>query len=151
LDLDVRNDTATAALVSKLHVVSACSRVDNLQTLVVIDGVIAVIVGLVAAPFILARWRKLQRGNRIGSEVPELRILCQRTGWNERQKNGGCENSGLGHRLLPEMSIISRNDLKRPATHRSRDEAGSVPANVIVHECRYEVIAVIIAGLSAQN
>jgi hypothetical protein len=60
LDLNVRNDAGASALVDKLDVVGASFRVGNFQAFIVIDGMVAIIVGLIAAPLILA-WRlKLQ-------------------------------------------------------------------------------------------
>ena len=43
-----------------------------------IDGMIPIVVGLVAAPIVLAGRGKLQRSDRIGRQVPELGVLCRR-------------------------------------------------------------------------
>ena len=80
---------------------------DTDETFIVIDGTVAIIVGLVAAPFILAGRRKLQRCNRIGGQVPELGVLGQSIRWNEcwneSRHNSRLEDSHLGHvALLPE-------------------------------------------------
>ena len=54
------HDAGPSALVDKFDIVSAGFRVGNFQAFIVIDGVIAIIVGLVTAPLILAGRRKLQ-------------------------------------------------------------------------------------------
>ena len=60
LDLNIRNDTGPPALIDKFDVVDARFGVGDFQAFVMIDGVIVIIVGLVAAPLVLAGRRKLQ-------------------------------------------------------------------------------------------
>jgi hypothetical protein len=84
LDLDIGDNAGSPALVDKPDVIEAGGRVGDLQTLVVIDGMIPVVVGLVAAPVALAGRRKLQRGDGIGRQVPEPRVLCRCAQWKHR-------------------------------------------------------------------
>src|SRR6185437_11676297 len=85
LDLNVRNDTGPPALIDKFDVVGTCLGVGDFQALVMIDGVIAIIVGLVAVPLVFARQRKLQRGDCVGGQVPESCVLCRSSGRDQRQ------------------------------------------------------------------
>src|SRR5437763_6169674 len=76
-DLNIRDDAGPSALVDKFDVVDTGRGVGNLQPLVMIDRMIAIVIGLIAAPLILAGWRKLRRRSGIGGQVPELGVLCR--------------------------------------------------------------------------
>src|SRR5207245_11237532 len=87
------------ALVDEFDVVDTGGGVGDFQPLVMIDRMIAVVVGLIAAPLVLARRRKLQRSNSVSGQVPELGVLCRGAQWNEGKRVGyqGCRfgNSSL--------------------------------------------------------
>src|SRR6516162_4096098 len=124
LDLNVRDGAGSAALVGKLDIIHARRRVGDLQSFVVVDGVVAIVVGLLPSPLVLAGRRKLQRCDCVRGQVPELGVVCPRAFWRECE-NERNQNRRPGHfASLPDFALRSNA--------RDRDHCGNQkPAHLI--------------------
>ena len=70
-DVDVLDHAFAMLVVAELHVIDARLDAGNLEALVMIDGVVLVVFGLVPAPFAFSCGGQLEAGDRRRRQIPE--------------------------------------------------------------------------------